>query len=51
MKFTEKYAVHPSDFRMYDTDRIRNEMLIEKEPESYLKIMLDFTKHKYTEHG
>lgn len=28
MKYTEKYAVHPADFKNYDTKRIREEFLI-----------------------
>lgn len=28
MKYTEKYAVHPADFKSYDTSRIREEFLI-----------------------
>jgi 4-deoxy-L-threo-5-hexosulose-uronate ketol-isomerase len=28
MKYTEKYAVHPADFKNYDTTRIREEFLI-----------------------
>lgn len=28
MKYTEKYAVHPADFKNYDTQRIREEFLI-----------------------
>ncbi|ADY52305.1 4-deoxy-L-threo-5-hexosulose-uronate ketol-isomerase [Pseudopedobacter saltans DSM 12145] len=30
MKYTEKYAVHPADFKNYDTQRIREEFLIPK---------------------
>ena len=29
MKFNERYAVHPEDFKSYDTDKIREEFLIE----------------------
>lgn len=28
MKYTEKYAVHPADFKNYDTTRVREEFLI-----------------------
>lgn len=30
MKFNERFATHPSDFKAYATDRIRSEFLIEK---------------------
>jgi 4-deoxy-L-threo-5-hexosulose-uronate ketol-isomerase len=30
MKFNERYAVHPEDFKNYDTDRIRKEFLVEE---------------------
>ena len=30
MKFNERYAVHPEDFKSYDTEKIRKEFLIEK---------------------
>jgi 4-deoxy-L-threo-5-hexosulose-uronate ketol-isomerase len=30
MKFNERYAVHPVDFKKYDTDRIRKEFLVEE---------------------
>jgi 4-deoxy-L-threo-5-hexosulose-uronate ketol-isomerase len=28
MKYTERFAVHPQDFRAYDTERIRSEFLV-----------------------
>ncbi len=30
MKFNERYAVHPKDFKKYDTDRIRKEFLVKE---------------------
>ena len=30
MKFNERFAVHPADFKMYDTDKIREEFLVEE---------------------
>ncbi len=30
MKFNERYAVHPEDFKKYDTERIRKEFLVEE---------------------
>ena len=30
MKFNERYAVHPEDFKACDTNRIRGEFLVEK---------------------
>ena len=30
MKFNERYAVHPEDFKNYDTERIRSEFLVEE---------------------
>jgi len=30
MKFNERYAVHPEDFKQYDTEQIRKEFLVEE---------------------
>jgi 4-deoxy-L-threo-5-hexosulose-uronate ketol-isomerase len=30
MKFTERYAAHPADFKSYDTEKIRKEFLVEE---------------------
>ncbi|MCK5464507.1 MAG: 5-dehydro-4-deoxy-D-glucuronate isomerase, partial [Bacteroidales bacterium] len=30
MKFNERYAVHPKDFKKFDTDRIRKEFLVKE---------------------
>ena len=30
MKFNERYALHPEDFLVYDTDRINGEILAEQ---------------------
>ena len=42
MKFNERYAAHPADFKNYDTERIRKEFLVE---EIFLKdeIILEYS--------